>query len=261
MKKYFLLCIVAQKKTTNLPKHCNYFFMETTYDFLLGGKLAIRQPQKGYRFSDDAVFLASSLRPTPGQKILDVGSGVGVVSCCVAWRCPTLETTGVEIVPHLAYLARVNHRLHGFSYRCVVGDLYVLPFLGNFDHVFSNPPFYAHHAHTPSTCPLKRQGRTLYNLKGWVNFCLRHLKANGTISLIVKTHQLSDVLSCVHQKIGFIRLLPLCSYSTKFSQRIIVQGVKGKKGGLVLHKDFVIHNPDGSHTSQAHDILWGEKTL
>ena len=54
-------------------------------DYLLDKQVKIFQPINGYRASTDAVFLSamvSSVRN--GDKILDVGSGTGAVSLCLA---------------------------------------------------------------------------------------------------------------------------------------------------------------------------------
>ena len=68
-----------------------------TNDYLLDKKVKIFQPVNGYRASTDAVFLSSILDENnvkEGDKILDVGSGTGAISLCLASR---LKDKKVEI--------------------------------------------------------------------------------------------------------------------------------------------------------------------
>ena len=56
-------------------------------DYLLDKKVKIFQPLDGYRASTDAVFLSALLSGVkPHEKILDVGSGTGAISLCLAER-------------------------------------------------------------------------------------------------------------------------------------------------------------------------------
>ena len=53
-------------------------------DSFLGGALHVLQPQTGYRAGMDAVLLGASVSATTGQRVLDVGCGVGTAVC--AWH-------------------------------------------------------------------------------------------------------------------------------------------------------------------------------
>ena len=78
--------------------------IEYTNDYLLDKKVKIFQPVNGYRASTDAVLLSSLVRIKNGDGILDVGSGTGAVSLCLAHRLQNLnpQITGLEIQPELA---------------------------------------------------------------------------------------------------------------------------------------------------------------
>jgi hypothetical protein len=56
-------------------------------NYLLDKKVKIYQPKNGYHASSDAVWLAAAIKKVnKGDKILDVGSGTGAVSLCLAER-------------------------------------------------------------------------------------------------------------------------------------------------------------------------------
>ncbi|MEI7609006.1 MAG: DUF2007 domain-containing protein, partial [Rhodospirillaceae bacterium] len=128
---------------------------EITRDRLLGGRLELAQPRRGYRVAVDAVLLAAAVTARPGERVLDLGTGVGASALCLALRVPGIDVTGLELQPHLAALAADNiaaNRLQG-RVRVVTGDLRFPPSElppASFDRVMANPPYLRAGAHTPS---------------------------------------------------------------------------------------------------------------
>src|SRR3954464_1209443 len=94
--------------------------METvlTEDALLGGRVRILQSRRGYRVAVDAVLLAAAVHPAPGERLLDLGAGVGAVGLCLAIRVPDCTVVGIELQPALADLARRNAERNGLGERC-----------------------------------------------------------------------------------------------------------------------------------------------
>ena len=79
--------------------------MDCKKDYLLDKKIAIYQSDEGYRASTDAVLLQALVtKIKKGDKILDVGSGTGAVSLCLAHRFADkgVHITGIEKQPMLA---------------------------------------------------------------------------------------------------------------------------------------------------------------
>jgi tRNA1(Val) A37 N6-methylase TrmN6 len=64
---------------------------ETREDRLLGGRVRLLQPLKGYRAATDPVLLAAAVAARPGQRVLDLGCGAGAAVFCLAARVPGLE--------------------------------------------------------------------------------------------------------------------------------------------------------------------------
>src|SRR4029077_7196011 len=125
-----------------------------TEDALLGGRVRLLQPRRGYRVAVDAVLLAAAVEAGPDMRVLDLGAGVGAVGLCIARRVPHCHVVGIELQPELAALAERNAALNGVSdrVRTMVHDLArPLPrTLGTFDHVATNPPFLAAAVADPS---------------------------------------------------------------------------------------------------------------
>ena len=84
--------------------------MMTTYttDTFFNGRIRLKQNQTGYRFSIDAVLLAHHTNPRPGDKVLDLGTGCGIIPLILAYRHRDISLYGVEVQPKLAGLATLN---------------------------------------------------------------------------------------------------------------------------------------------------------
>src|ERR1700690_1700133 len=79
-----------------------------TEDAFLGGKLRLRQPKTGHRAGHDAMLLAAATPACPGDRVVDLGAGVGAAGLAVAKRVAGIELVLVEIDNGLAELARAN---------------------------------------------------------------------------------------------------------------------------------------------------------
>ena len=85
---------------------------EFTEDALLDGRIRLRQPAEGFRAAIDPLFLAAATPVKEGELVLDVGSGVGSASLCLAWRQPGCRVIGLEPQAELVALARDNITLN-----------------------------------------------------------------------------------------------------------------------------------------------------
>src|SRR5579871_6950670 len=84
------------------------FSGETTEDAFLGGRLRLRQPKSGHRAGHDAMLLAAATPARSGDRVVDLGAGVGAAGLAVANRVRGIQLVLVEIDEALAELARTN---------------------------------------------------------------------------------------------------------------------------------------------------------
>ncbi|MHC4448298.1 MAG: methyltransferase, partial [Planctomycetota bacterium] len=84
-----------------------------TRDTLLDGRVRLRQPARGYRAAIDPVLLAAAVPTWGGERILDLGCGVGAAALCLLARVPDVEVTGLELQGPVARLAAANAELNG----------------------------------------------------------------------------------------------------------------------------------------------------
>ncbi len=228
----------------------------TTDDFL-GGRVVLKQPKEGYRATSDSVLLAAAVRAKAGETVLDVGTGTGVVAVCLNARCPNLIYTGLEYQSDLAGLARENAMLNHCDLTVIEADISKRPSPihgKQFHHVVTNPPFYTEagsRSHPQTAIAYKE----LVPLSVWLDFCLRHLRAKGTFTMIHRAESLADILSCLNGRLGALEVLPIEPKAGCPSKRIIVRGVMNSRKPLSLCAGLVMHNNDDTRTEMAEKIM------
>ncbi len=115
-------------------------------DDLLTNNLKIIQDSSAFCFSLDAVLLSHFATVRSGDRIVDLGTGTGVIPLLVSTRAAIKEATGVEIQARVAERAARSIKLNGLeeTIRIVQGDLReIKDLLPNYraDLVTCNPPY------------------------------------------------------------------------------------------------------------------------
>jgi tRNA1(Val) A37 N6-methylase TrmN6 len=233
-----------------------------TDDQLLGGRVTLRQPAAGFRAAIDSVLLAAAVPASAGDAVLDVGSGTGAASLCLAVRVDGASVTGIECDRALVRLAAENAEASGVGSRArfYLGDLASPPVRlspASFDHVMANPPFAAEGTGRTPADPARARAMVEgeVRLAGWLDFCLKMVKSGGTVTVIQRADRLAEVLAGLSNRLGGLVVLPLWPGAEKPAKRVIVSGRKGSGAPLTLRPGLVLHRPDGSYTSDAEAIL------
>ncbi|HMO06709.1 MAG TPA: methyltransferase [Paracoccaceae bacterium] len=237
-----------------------------TDDAVLGGRVRLWQPARGFRAGTDAVLLAAACGAAPGQSVLDLGCGVGTASLCLAARVPGLSLAGVEMQAGYAALARANAARNAAALEVVEADAADLPpaLRRPFDHVICNPPYYAAGAGSAARDPGREAAlRESHPLRLWLDAAARRLRPGGWCSLILAADRLAEVLAGVvaDRRLGSAAVLPLAARQGRAAERVILRARKGGRAPFRLLAPLILHEGarhpgDREHfTAEARDIL------
>jgi len=234
----------------------------TSDDAFLGGRLSVLQLKRGFRAGVDSVLLAASLSAAEGERVLDVGTGGGVVALCAATRHPKTKFVGIELQKDLAELARQNVVRNELSQLIEIQEGDILDqqtrlSLGMFDHVVSNPPFYTegHSQKSPvDSKALAHQGRKDL-LEVWINASLACLRPKGTLTIVHLADSLDEILIATHKGAGHAAIYPLWPKAGQAAKRVIVQVTKGSRSPTRILPGLTLHQTDGAFTREAQAVL------
>ena len=212
------------------------------------------QPDTGFRAGLDAVMLAASVPAKSGQGCLELGSGVGTVSLCLAARVPGVAITGVEMDAGLVRLAVDNAAANDAKARFVAGDIFALPpeLKRDFDQVFCNPPFHGEGQASPDAAraaALMDGGR----LGDWLKLGLQRTVSGGFFTAILRADRLNEALAALPER--GVCAFPLWPHAGEAPKRVIVQARKGSLAPFALLPGLVLHRENGDWTDESAAVL------
>jgi tRNA1Val (adenine37-N6)-methyltransferase len=223
-------------------------------DTFLDGRVRVSQPDNGFRAGLDAVMLAASVPAQSGQAVLELGSGVGTASLCLAARVPRLALTGVEIDAGLARLAQDNAVTNGADARFVAADIFALPseLKRDFDQVFCNPPF---HGEGQASKDAARATALMDGgaLRDWLKLGLQRTVSGGFFTAILRADRLNEALAALPER--GVCAFPLWPHAGEPPKRVIVQARKGSLAPFALLPGLILHQENGDWTEESAAVL------
>jgi tRNA1Val (adenine37-N6)-methyltransferase len=168
-------------------------------DPFLDGRLRLIQSAKGYRFSIDAILLSDFVTTRPGDFVVDLGAGCGIVALMLLASGRIDRALCIEIQRGLADQAFRNAVLNGFERRMsvILGDLREAPVAASVaDVVVCNPPYRAARSGRINPDPEKAIARheLLVSLKDILAAASRILKPRGRLAMVYPAERLTDLM-------------------------------------------------------------------
>lgn len=235
-----------------------------TADYLLDKKIRIYQPTDGYRASSDAVLLSAMPNGNvKNAKILDVGSGTGAISLCLAHRLQNnnVQITGLELQPELVELSNKSAQANNFDFvKFYHSDIRQKPKVGDYqpcsyDIVITNPPYSEHDMPSPKTGKATAHNLSNFDLAQWIAFCLKSLKPFGKLYTVNRAEALPDICSYLHGVAGNVEILPVYSKTNQIAKRVIVAAQKDSKTPCKIFPPLVMHDESGKYTAESEKVL------
>jgi len=229
-----------------------------TSDAFINGNILIKQNRRGYRFSIDAILLAYHVDAHPGDRVIDIGTGCGIIAILLAYRNPEIKVLGIEIQKSLSVLASLNVKNNNMESRieiiCAdVKDLKKSAISGPADIVVCNPPY--RKVKSGRVNPDKQRAFARHEIKITLPDVLKAaaglLRISGNFIMIYPSERIADIITCMRSsgiEPKYFRFI----YSKKDaeSKLVIVEGVKGGHPGATIVPPLVIYHDDGSYSDE-----------
>lgn len=218
---------------------------EFTKDSFLGGGIRIWQPKKGYRAGIDPILLAASVNVSAGQKVLDLGCGVGTASFAIGYRVKNVELYGIEFQKVFADLADLNSKENGieFQVECTnISDLSSNITSKNFDHVIANPPYFDRKSSVRGINVYKEKsfGDTR-PISEWLKVAAKRAKPKGFVHFIVRSDRLMEIFTNMPNSLGSLVITPVISRKNENAKLTILHAKKNGRAGFIISSPIVLH--------------------
>jgi tRNA1Val (adenine37-N6)-methyltransferase len=235
---------------------------DETLDELFRGKLRVIQKRQGFRLSMDPILLASFASPLKKGRVIDLGTGSGVMPLIVALRGETDNLVGLEVDSETADMARRSVQLNGLEKRIEIvrGDIRDVPNLfppQSYEHVICNPPYHAWGSGRESTHPERAAAKheLVGSLADVVQAARHLLGTKGRLWLIYSPVRLVHLIVTLHQAGIPPKNIRMVHGRAELPARLVlVEGVRGGREGLTVRPPLVLYIRDNVYTEELEEI-------
>lgn len=226
-------------------------------DLQLSG-LKMIQNSKAFCFGMDAVLLSGFTKAKPGDSVLDLGTGTGIIPILLSAKTQAGKLIGLEIQPESAEMAGRSVALNALSERVqiVTGDIREARMLFGasvFDVVTCNPPYMIADHGIPNPADEKTIARheVLCTLEDVVSQASAVLKPGGHFYLVHRPFRLAEIITkmCAHQ-LEPKRMRLVYPYADKEPVMVLLEGVRGGRPRMTVEKPLIIYREPGVYSEE-----------
>lgn len=239
--------------------------MDETVDTLFQGKLSVIQRKTGYRFSLDALLLAHFVKVRRGERVIDLGTGNGVVALALASLHPSLKVVGLEIQEEMVQRALRNVARNRMDQRVAIvqGDVRSMEQLfspQSFDAAVCDPPYRGLTSGRINPDPERRVAR--HEIHGHLRDFLRAgsyvLRRSGRMALVYPATRTIELLQAMREEqLEPKRMRLVYSFEASEAALVLVEGVKGGASELKIMPSLVVYTKERRYTPEVRTILRG----
>lgn len=231
-------------------------------DELMRNGYAIIQNPSRFCFGMDAVLLSGFARAKKGERVLDLGTGTGIIPILLAAKTESEDFTGLEIQPDSADMARrsvcYNHLED--KIKIVTGDIKDASHLfgaSSFHVITTNPPYMieTHGENSPSEAKAIARHEVLCTLDDVLRESARLLMPGGRFFMVHRPFRLAEIMSkMVAYQIEPKRMRLVYPFADREPNMALLEGLRGGRSRLTVEKPLIIYKAPGVYTDEVYDV-------
>lgn len=221
----------------------------------------IQDPER-FCFGMDAVLLSGFARAKEGERVLDLGTGTGIIPILMESKTQAAHFTGLEIQHESADMAArsvsLNH-LEG-KIEIVTGDIKEAVSLfgaASFDVVTCNPPYMTeHHGLTNPEAPKAiARHELLCTLEDVISQAAKLLKPGGNFYMVHRPFRLVDIITLLRTYgVEPKRMKMVYPFVDKEPNMVLIEANRGGRPRLSVEKPLIVYKEPGVYTDEIYDI-------
>jgi tRNA1Val (adenine37-N6)-methyltransferase len=237
-------------------------------DDLICKGLKIIQDEESYCFSIDAVLLANFIKAGKKDKIIDLGTGSGVIPLLLSAKTEAAEIVGIEIQKAAAERASRSVFMNGQENKIKIihGNLKNAPEIfgkESFSVVVTNPPYMK--MDEGKISPYKEiaisRHEVLVTLSEVIETAIKLLCFKGKFYMVYRTLRLTDAIYQLKEHNLEPKLLRFIHpRSNEGSNLFLIMAQKGGGPGLKVLPPLVVYDEGHNYTKEILNIYFGEKS-
>jgi tRNA1(Val) A37 N6-methylase TrmN6 len=213
-------------------------------------------------FGMDAVLLSGYAKVLPGERVLDLGTGTGIIPILLTAKTQGKHFTGLEIQEESADMARRSVAMNKLEDKVdiVVGDIKEASVIfgqASFDVVTSNPPYMNsnHGIVNPGEAKAIARHEILCSLDDVVREAGRLLRPNGRFYLVHRPFRLVEIIKTLTEyKLEPKRMKLVYPYVDKEPNMVLLECIKGAKSMIKVEAPLIVYKEQNVYTDEIYDI-------
>lgn len=222
----------------------------------------IIQNEKTFCFGMDAVLLSGYACVKEGERVLDLGTGTGIIPILLAGKTRGRHFTGLEIQHTSAEMALRSVAYNHLEDRIAIvegdireADKYFAP--ASFDVVTSNPPYMTgrHGLVNPDEAKAIARHEICCTLEELIAQAARLLRVGGRFYLVHRPFRLAEIISkLVEYKLEPKRMKLVYPFVDKEPNMVLIEALCGGKPRITVEKPLIVYREPGVYTDEIYDI-------
>lgn len=191
----------------------------------------------------DGVLLGAWAEVGDARRLLDVGTGSGLVALMLAQRFPKVEITALEIDDQAARQAKENVEQSPFAKQIhVVAEDFNTYSDERFDAIVSNPPFFEENLLPPDVARAHaRHTAAGLNFEALVAQSAALLAMGGSLQIIIpKNAQTCFHNICNRYNLTLLRAMDVRTVERKEPKRVLLHFIKGNTSAPPLRSEIIL---------------------
>lgn len=225
------------------------------------GYFIIQNPQK-FCFGMDAVLLSGFARVKPGETVLDLGTGTGIIPILLEAKTQGKHFTGLEIQSESADMARRSVAYNHLEDKITIEtgnirDASAQFGASSFHVITTNPPYMTdHHGLTnPNEAKAIARHEILCNLEDVIRESSRLLKPQGRFYMVHRPFRLTDIMVLMRQYgLEPKRMKLVHPFADKEPNMVLLEGLRGGNPRITVEKPLIVYKEQGVYTDEIYEI-------
>lgn len=222
----------------------------------------IIQDTERFCFGMDAVLLSGFAKAKEGDRVLDLGTGTGIIPILMEAKTNAAHFVGLEIQEDSADMARRSVRLNHLEKKIeiITGDIREAVSLfgaASFDVVTSNPPYMTenHGLTNPAAPKAIARHELLCTLEDVISRAAKLLRPGGNFYLVHRPFRLVDIMVLLREhRLEPKKMKMVYPFIDKEPNMVLIQASRGGKPRMSVEKPLIVYKEPGVYTQEIYDI-------